>query len=101
MHFKKVMPNSRFYKESAVHVAFLYQQQGKTREAINFLDNVIKEISNDAELMLYMGSFYEETEEFEKAEAILIKGLEVDSENTKLHFRLGVVYDKWGRKDDS
>jgi tetratricopeptide (TPR) repeat protein len=101
IHFKKVMPNSRFYKESAVHVAFLYQQQGKTREAISFLNNVIKEISNDAELMLYMGSFYEETEEFEKAEAILIKGLEIDSENTKLHFRLGVVYDKLGRKDDS
>ena len=91
MHFKKVMPNSRFYKESAVHVAFLYQQQGKTREAINYLNNVIKEIPSDAELMLYMGSFYEETEEFEKAEAILKKGLEVDSENTKLYFRLSVI----------
>ncbi|MEE8430850.1 MAG: tetratricopeptide repeat protein [Candidatus Desulfatibia sp.] len=100
-HFKMVMPNSRFYKESAVHVAFIYQEQGKTREAIDFLNDVIKEISNDAELMLYMGSFYEETKEFEKAEAILKKGLEIDSENTKLHFRLGVVYDKWGRKDDS
>ena len=101
MHFKKVMPDSKFYKESAVHIAFLYQQQGKIREAINYLNNVIKEITNDAELMLYMGSFYEETEEFEKAEAILQEGLEVDSANTRLHFRLGVVYDKWGRKDDS
>jgi tetratricopeptide (TPR) repeat protein len=44
---------------------------------------------------------YEEAKEFEKAEKILKRGLELDSKDTRLHFRLGVVYDKWGRKTDS
>ncbi|MGD9083176.1 MAG: tetratricopeptide repeat protein, partial [Desulfobacterales bacterium] len=29
------------------------------------------------------------------------QGLKIDSENTKLRFRLGVVYDKWGKKKAS
>jgi tetratricopeptide (TPR) repeat protein len=56
---------------------------------------------DNPEFMLYLGSFYEEKEEFEKAENVLKKGLEIDSDNTSLHFRLGVVYDKWGRKEAS
>ena len=100
-HFKKVKPNSRFYKESVIHIAFLYQELEKIQEAIKFLNDVIQRFPDDSEFMIYLGSFYEEVKQFEKAEQVLKKGLEIDSENTKLHFRLGVVYDKWGRKSDS
>jgi Tfp pilus assembly protein PilF len=50
---------------------------------------------------MYLGTFYEEIEEFEKAEAALKKGLHNDPENPKIYFRLGVVYDKWGKKESS
>ncbi len=35
------------------------------------------------------------------AEKLFKQALEIDFDNTGIHFRLGVVYDKWGRKDDS
>jgi tetratricopeptide (TPR) repeat protein len=101
MHFKKVMTDSRFYKEAAVQVAFLYQEQKKNREAINFLKDVITKIPDDPEILLYLGSFYEDTGEFEEAEKFLKQGIEIDPDNTRLHFRLGVVYDKWDRKEAS
>ena len=31
----------------------------------------------------------------------LKEGLDLDPENPRLYFRLGVVYDKWGKKEDS
>jgi tetratricopeptide (TPR) repeat protein len=101
MHFKKVAADSSFYKESVVHIAFLYQEQKKIEDAIHFLKDVIKKMPDDPDLLLYLGSFYEDAEEFEKAETVLKQGLEMDSENTKLRFRLGVVYDKWGKKKAS
>ena len=41
-HFKKVTPDSNFYSEAAVRIAFLYQEQKKTEQAIDYLNSVIK-----------------------------------------------------------
>jgi tetratricopeptide (TPR) repeat protein len=101
MSFKKVVPDSGFYKEAVVHVAFLYQEQKKIEEAIHFLKDVIKKLPDDPEILLYLGSFYEDKGEFQKAEIVLKQGLMIDSDNTRLRFRLGVVYDKWGKKKAS
>ncbi|MFH1581232.1 MAG: tetratricopeptide repeat protein [Pseudomonadota bacterium] len=101
MHFKKVMPDSRFYQNAVIHIAFLYQKNGKIKEAIIYLTDIIKSNPDDPELMLYLGTFYEETKEYENAEKTLKQALEIDLDNSRLHFRLGVIYDKWGRKDDS
>lgn len=100
MHFKAVKPDSDFYENAAVHISFLYQEQGKIEEAILFLQNVIKKVPDNSDFMLYLGSFYEEAEDFKNAEKTLKQGIETDSENPRLHFRLGVIYDKQGRKED-
>ncbi|MCK4468378.1 MAG: tetratricopeptide repeat protein, partial [Desulfobacterales bacterium] len=101
MHLKKVMPDSRFYRNAVIHIAFLYQNQGKIKDAIIYLSDIIKSNPDDPELMFYLGTFYEETKEYENAEKALKQALEIDFDNSRIHFRLGVVYDNWGRKDDS
>ena len=50
---------------------------------------------------MYLGAFYEENSDYSEAEAMLRKALEMDAENTGVHFRLGVVYDKWKKKEAS
>jgi tetratricopeptide (TPR) repeat protein len=100
-HFKLVTPDSKFYENSATHVFFLYQQQGKIDEAIAALKKVIKNIPDNPELFLYLGIFYEEAEEYEKAVDAFKNGIKIDPENTRLLFRLGVVYDKWGKRKKS
>ncbi len=98
-HFKQVPTDSKFYKNSVIQIAFLYRELGKIREAINFLENLIKNVPDKPELMLYLASFYEENEEFYKAEKVLKKAIKIDPENIEFHFRLGVVYDMWDKKE--
>jgi len=101
VHLKQVLQGSRFFQNAAMQISFLYRDQGKIGEGINFLENLIKSIPDKPELMLYLGSFYEENEEFYKAEKMLKRAIEIDPRNTELHFRLGVVYDKWNKKEAS
>ena len=45
-----------------------------------------------------MGLFYEQTNQFDKAEKAILKGIATTPENVNLIFRLGVIYDKLGKK---
>ncbi|MBU4208906.1 MAG: tetratricopeptide repeat protein [Proteobacteria bacterium] len=98
-HLKQVKPGSKFYQNAAIRISLLYRDEGKIGEAINFLENVIENIPDKPEPMLYLGSFYEEKEEFNKAEKVFKKALIIDPKNIELHFRLGVVYDKLDKKE--
>jgi tetratricopeptide (TPR) repeat protein len=98
-HFKQVPLDSKFYQNSVIQISFLYRDLGKIREAINFLENLIENVPDKPELMFYLASFYEENEEFYKAEKVLKKAIKIDPENIELHFSLGVVYDKWDKKE--
>jgi len=98
IHLKQVRPDSRFYQSAVIRIALLYKEQGKIGIAINFLENVIKNIPDKPEPMLYLSLFYEENEEFYKAEKVLKKAIKIDPKNIELHFRLGVVYDKLDKK---
>ncbi len=100
-HLKRVDPDSRFFQNAVTHIAFLYQESGKTEEAIAYLEEVIDHAPRNVEPRLYLGALYEESELFEKAEAVLKEGIGIEPDNPKFFFRLGVVYDKWGKKDDS
>ena len=101
MYMQQVKSGSRFYPNAVVHIAFLFQEQGRVKEAIAFLEEILPRLPDNPDFYLYLGSFYEETGEFTRAEETLKKGLEKDAGNARILFRLGVVYDKWNRKEDS
>lgn len=98
-HMRKIGPDSRFYQNAVVHIAFIFQEAGKIPDAIALLKEAISNVSPDAELLLYLGSFYEETENYAEAEAAFLQGLAVDANNIKIRFRLGVLYDKQGNRE--
>lgn len=100
-HFLQVKPDSRFYRNAVVHIAFLYQDLKKNDEGIRFLKEVIQKHPDNSDAWMYLGSFYEEVEDFPQAEQALRQALKIDPDSPKIYFRLGVVYDKWDRKDDS
>jgi len=101
MHFKKVKPGSRFYQDAIVHVAYLYQEKGEVKKAINHLKDAINKTPDDPELFYYLSTFYEDIKKFKDAETALKKAIEISPNEEKFLFRLGVVYDKWNRKEDS
>ena len=98
MNTKKAMPDSKFSKKAVIQTALLYRKEGKIEQGITYLNDVLKRIPDDPDLLLCLGVFYEETKEFEKAEIALKRGLELDPDNSRLHFRLGNVYNRWGRE---
>jgi tetratricopeptide (TPR) repeat protein len=100
-HLKRVDPDSRFFQNAVTHIAFLYQEAGKTDEAIAYLEEVISQQPRHVEPRLYLGALYEESEMLEDAEAVLKEGIGIEPDNPKLFFRLGVVYDKRGKKTES
>ncbi len=102
-YFKLVKPDSRFFQNATVHIAYLYKEQGKTEAAIEHLKDVISTVPGNEKtgFILYLAAIYEEIEQYKEAEVVLKQGIEIEPNNPKLHFRLGVVYDKWGRKEDS
>ena len=51
--------------------------------------------------MIYLGYYHEEAEQYAEAERYLLKAIEKAPDSEQALFRLGVVYDKMKRKDDS
>jgi tetratricopeptide (TPR) repeat protein len=99
--FGKVSPDSRFFENAVVHTAVLYQEQGQIEAGIAFLKNVIDKNGPNAEFLLYLGSFQEEQSDYQAAAETIHAGIRAAPDNSRLHFRLGVIYDKWGRKKEA
>ena len=99
--FKRILPDSEFFRNAAIHISFLYQEEGKVDDAIKYLEEVSRVQPDNSEFLLYLGGLYEEKGSYEDAEKVLKKGIEIDPDDAKLYFRLGIVYDKWGKKEES
>ena len=100
-HFRKVKPNTRFYDDAVVHVAFLLHEEEKTAEATEYLQTIVEENPDNGEFNYYLGTMYEESEAYDQSLKYLQNAVDIDQENVKYHFRLGVVHDKAGDKEAS
>ncbi len=100
-HFEKVTPESRFFQDAVVHVAFIYQEQKKNAAAVKFLTSAIEKDPDNPDFKYYLGTFYEELEDYENAALLINQAIEIEPDNPRYYFRLGVVYDKWNKKEAS
>jgi tetratricopeptide (TPR) repeat protein len=100
-HFRKVTAESRFYEDSVIHAAFILSENKHNDEAIKLLSDAVKNEPENAEFKYYLGTFYEEEEQFEKAEIAIQEAIKLEPDNPKYYFRLGVVYDKSNKKEAS
>ena len=87
---------AKVYKNSSQHV---YSCPKYTVILVIFLQLIT--YPKDIDIITYLASFFEKEGRFEKAFAVLKKGLEESVDNTSLLFKLGAVQDKAGLKDES
>jgi tetratricopeptide (TPR) repeat protein len=99
--FQAVTPQSRFFREATIQIAFRHAEDGRHDLAIAHLEDALAKDPNNTEFLIYLGSFNEETGDYAAAEGYLLKAIETAPDNERAYFRLGVVYDKMNRKDDS
>ncbi len=97
-HFKRVTPKSRFYQDAILHMAYLYQETERLSEATLHLEEACRQNPDNIEFKYYLAALYEEQERHPEAETILTGILESGEDTPKVHFRLGVIFDKAGKK---
>ncbi len=100
-HLKQVGPESVFYPNAVVSIAFFHQEKGESETAIEYLKDVNRRAPGNADFILYLATVYEEAKQYGLAEKTLVDGIKLAPDAPKLYFRLGVVYDKLERKDES
>ncbi|MCK5418990.1 MAG: tetratricopeptide repeat protein, partial [Desulfobacterales bacterium] len=100
-HFRKVTPESRFYEDAVIHTSYILSESKKNDEAIKLLSDAVINEPENAEFKYYLGTIYEEEEQFEKAELVIQQAIKLEPDNPRYYFRLGVVYDKSNKKEAS
>lgn len=98
-HFMSIKPDSKHYKKSLIHIAYLYNDNEQPEKSLAFLLEKHRELPNDSEIISYLASIYEDQKKYKKAIQMLDKGLLLYPENTDMLFRSGIIQDKWGNKD--
>ena len=99
--YQKIEEPSEYYENAMLRMAYLFQKKGDFQQAAGLIEQLILKSPDDVELYLFLGSIHEEAQAYDQAERTFKDGLAIDQTNYKLLFRLGVVYDKWGKKDAS
>ena len=101
-NFDLVTPESEYFANSRVHMAYILEKQEKTGEAIGLLRQTITQTSEHLpQLYLVLASLYEIREEHENAINVLREGLQYNSENIDLYYRLGILLGKSKRMEES
>ena len=100
-YLRRVPHGSQFYKNAVVYSALMLRDSGRIDQSIQVIRDALANDPQQADYYLYLGSFYEALENYEKAIDILLQGVAVDNGNIRLHFRIGIIQDKAGRKQDA
>lgn len=97
--YQQIPVDSGYYEESMKRVAYIYKSQFKVDQAIAVLEKLIKDKPMQMQSYLALASFYENIENYEKAEALLIKAENKFTDNTSILFNLAIIFDKQNKKN--
>lgn len=99
--FSKIPKNSTHYFEAVSHIALILKEQGKTDAAISVLKDVIDSNRGNLELYLNLSTLYESIDRPQAALEILLENEQQFQKEPRLHFRIGVLLDKLGKRTES
>jgi tetratricopeptide (TPR) repeat protein len=99
--FRAINQGSSYYTMAQIHIAYILNIQGKSDEAIEIVQRAIEGDPERLELYLLLASFYETRQDYDRAMATLEAGLSRVGEDGELLFRMGVILDKTGQKEES
>ncbi|MEK6837132.1 MAG: tetratricopeptide repeat protein, partial [Nanoarchaeota archaeon] len=80
-------------------VAVIYDQQGKTEEAIKKLEETKNADPNNSGLAFQLGVVYWQKQRYEKAQEEFERALKLNANYDNAKYMLGLVYDKQGEKE--
>ena len=99
--FSKISRNSAQYFEAVSHLAEILKEQGKIEEAITVFKEAIDVNRGNIELYLNLSALYESIDRPQAALEVLLVNEQPFLKEPRLHFRIGVLLDKLGKRTDS
>jgi tetratricopeptide (TPR) repeat protein len=99
--FMKIPHGSPVYIDAVGHIALILKEKGQTAAAVDILKNAIDVNPGQIELYLNLSSIYEADEKTESALKLLLDTEKRFEDDPRLQFRIGVLYDKLGKKQES
>lgn len=99
--FEKIPVDSSSYPEAASRLAFIHKEQGNPEKAVELLQKAIATYNGSLELHLSLATLYDAINQSDKGLQHLIAVEERFAKESRFQFRLGVLYDKTGKRAQS
>lgn len=99
--FEKIPHGSPAFVEAVGHIAFILREKGKVGQAVELLRDAIAANPGQIELYLNLAALHEAAEKPEAGVALLLEAEKHFAREPRFHFRLGVLYDKLGKRPES
>src|ERR1039457_6178897 len=94
--FMKIPHDSIVYTDAIGHIAFILREKGQATAAVDILKNAIAVNPGQIELYLNLSSIYESAGTPKLALDLLLDAEKRFSDEPRLHFRIGVLYETLG-----
>lgn len=95
-HFRMINPNSSYFYDAVVHIAYLLDKQNKSDDAVTVLEKALSQNKKLPDLYLMLADLYEKQKQMDNAISILKQSLIHNENEVSLIFRLGILMDKNG-----
>lgn len=98
----KLIPReSEVYAEAALQIGYLYRQQGKLEQGIAEIRDALQNNDRSPDLYYYLSAFLGEADRFDEAADAAKQGIEHYPQEARLHYQLGVTYERKGQRDQA
>ncbi|GFO66778.1 hypothetical protein GMLC_03570 [Geomonas limicola] len=99
--FAQVPVGSTYYLDALGHLAYLYKEKGEVDRGLRLLKDEVKRDPTKIEPYLVLAGLYESLERFKDGVEVLRSMNETMQADPRVTFRLGILYDKLGERDQS
>ncbi|MBN2515264.1 MAG: tetratricopeptide repeat protein [Deltaproteobacteria bacterium] len=100
-HFEKIPSLSKLYSSARIRMGDILKEGGQKARAISLIRKAIDHDKKNADLYDFLSSLYEDDNNLTAAEETAKQGLAVSPQSIILHYRLGLIYEKAGRREES
>lgn len=98
-NFQKALELKSDYPPAHFQLAMIYIREGKTREAIEKLEETKFVASFDIGLAFQLGLLYYNDNQFDKAKEEFERAVRIDGNYSNARYFLGLIYDREGKRD--
>jgi len=99
--FRIIPPDSAPYLEGIGHIAMILKELGKPDDAVATLKGAIAANPAQVELYLNLAALYDSLEATELGLNLLLENEQRFPKDPRYHFRIGVFFDKLGKRSES